>query len=102
MGIESIGEGGGEMFHGPSSFDDLPEDCISHIITFTSPRDACVAASVSKTFASAVDSDSVWEKFLPPDYSSLVPQSGVFLSKKELYFALCHDPLLIEDGKKVS
>ncbi|XP_019085974.1 PREDICTED: putative F-box protein PP2-B2 [Camelina sativa] len=101
MSSESSGEERGEIFvHGPSSFNDLPEDCISHIISFTSPRDACVAASVSKTFASAVHSDSVWEKFLPPEYLSLVPQSQVSLSKKELYFTLCHDPLLIEDGKK--
>lgn len=94
--------GGGEIvFPGPSPFDGLPEDCISNIISFTSPRDACVAASVSKTFESAVNSDNVWEKFLPPDYSSLIPPSRVFASKKDLYLALCHNPVLIEDGKKV-
>lgn len=85
----------------PSPFDFLPEDCISKIISFTSPRDACVAASVSKTFESAVKSDIVWEKFLPPEYSSLIPRSRAFSSKKELYFALCDDPVLIEEGKKV-
>ncbi|KAL0692752.1 hypothetical protein Bca4012_059932 [Brassica carinata] len=87
----------------PSPFDSLPVDCISSIISFTSPRDACVAASVSKTFESAAKSDTVWEKFLPSEHSSLIPQySRVFLSKKELYFALCDDPLLIEDGTKVT
>lgn len=94
----------GDLMHAtmPSPFDSLPVDCISTIISFTSPRDACVAASVSKTFESAVKSDTVWEKFLPSEYSSLIPQySRVFLSKKELYFALCDDPVLIEDGKKV-
>ncbi|CAH8266509.1 unnamed protein product [Arabidopsis lyrata] len=85
---------------GPSLFDNLPEDCISNIISFTSPRDACVAASVSKTFESAVSSDSVWDKFLPPDYSSLIPPLRVFSSKKELYFAICDNPVLIDDGKK--
>ncbi|KAG2301695.1 hypothetical protein Bca4012_059934 [Brassica carinata] len=85
---------------GPSPFDSLPVDCISSIFSLTSPRDACVAASVSKTFESAVKSDSVWEKFLPSEYASLIPQySRVFSSKKELYFALCDDPLIIEDGK---
>ncbi|CAL9248926.1 unnamed protein product [Arabidopsis halleri] len=99
--IESSGGDGGEIVvPGSSPFDVLPEDCISNIISFTSPRDACVAASVSKTFESAVNSDSVWDKFLPPDYSSLVSQSRVFASKKELYFALCHNHVLIEDGKK--
>ncbi|KAL1222715.1 putative F-box protein PP2-B2 [Cardamine amara subsp. amara] len=84
-----------------SSFNDLSEYCISNILSFTSPRDACVVALVSKTFKSAAKSDIVWEKFLPPDYSSLVPQSRVFSSKKELYLALCDDPVPMEDGKKV-
>lgn len=95
------GVDGREIVSVSSSFDSLPEDCISNIISFTSPRDACVVASVSKTFKSAAKSDIVWEKFLPPDYPSLIPQSRVFLSKKDLYFTLCDDPVLIEDGKKV-
>ncbi|CDY09382.1 BnaA02g26280D [Brassica napus] len=89
------------IISGPSPFDTLPVDCISSIISFTSPRDACNAASVSKTLESAAKSDSLWEKFLPLEYTSLIPQyPRVFSSKKELYFALCDDPLLIEDGKK--
>ncbi|EOA24543.1 hypothetical protein CARUB_v10017801mg [Capsella rubella] len=92
--------GGEIVVPGPSPFDGLPEDCISNIISFTSPRDACVAASVSKTFESAANSDNVWDKFLPWDYSSLIPPSPVLASKKELYLALCHNPVLIEDGKK--
>ncbi|KFK33435.1 hypothetical protein AALP_AA5G013300 [Arabis alpina] len=83
-----------------SPFDSLPEDCISNVISFTNPRGACVVASVSKTFNSAAKSDIVWEKFLPPEYPSLIPPSRVFSSKKELYLALCDDPVLIENGKK--
>ncbi|CAN8253615.1 unnamed protein product [Cochlearia groenlandica] len=83
-----------------SPFDLLPEDCISKIISFTSPRDACVAACASKTFESSVQSDIVWEKFLPQGYASLILGSKVSLSKKELFFSMCDDPLLIEDGKK--
>ncbi|CAH8387528.1 unnamed protein product [Eruca vesicaria subsp. sativa] len=98
QGVESRVED--MIITGPSPFDFLPEDCISKIISFTSPRDACVAASVSKTFESAVKSDTVWEKFLPSEYSSLIPRSRAFLSKKELYFSLCNDPVLIEEGKK--
>ncbi|CAH8266511.1 unnamed protein product [Arabidopsis lyrata] len=82
------------------SLDDLPEECISIIISFTSPLDACVLASVSKTFESAVKSDIVWEKFIPPEYESLISQSRDFSSKKELYFALCDESVLIDDGKK--
>jgi len=89
--------------HGVAELDDLPEECVSIIVSFTSPQDACVLASVSKTFASAVKSDIVWEKFIPPEYESLISQSRAFkfLSKKELYFALCDKSVLIDDGKKV-
>ncbi|XP_010425008.1 PREDICTED: putative F-box protein PP2-B6 [Camelina sativa] len=91
---------GGEIVPGPSPFDDLPEECIFKIISLTSPRDVCISASVSKSFACVVKSDSIWEKFLPSEYESLVPPWRAFSSKKELYFTLCYDPVLIEDGKK--
>ena len=97
--VEYRVEGRGDIVTGPSPFDDLPVECISNIISFTSPRDACVVSSVLKTFGSAVQSDSVWEKSLPLWYASMIPQPRAF-STKELYFALC-DHFLIEDGKKV-
>uniref|UniRef100_M4E7R8 F-box domain-containing protein n=1 Tax=Brassica campestris TaxID=3711 RepID=M4E7R8_BRACM len=84
----------------PARLDTLPEDCISMVVSYTSPRDACVVASVSKTVKSAAESDLVWEKFLPQDYSSLVPRSVDFLCKKEIYMSLANDSVLIDDGKK--
>nr|AAO11661.1 hypothetical protein [Arabidopsis thaliana] len=84
----------------PLSLGDLPEECISLIISFTSPRDACVFALVSKTFESAVQSDIVWEKFIPPEYESLLSRSQHFSSKKELFFALCDESVLINVSKK--
>ncbi|KAL1222717.1 F-box protein PP2-B10 [Cardamine amara subsp. amara] len=86
-----------DQSHKSSPFDSLPEVCISIIISFTSPRDACVVASVSRTFESAVKSSIVWEKFIPPEYPSLVPRWQYYSSKKELYFALCNDSVLIDD-----
>ncbi|KAG7558498.1 F-box-like domain superfamily [Arabidopsis thaliana x Arabidopsis arenosa] len=84
-----------------SRFDTLPEDCISKVISHTSPRDACVVASVSKTVKSAAQSDLVWEMFLPSEYSSLVvARSANLLSKKEIFLSLANDSVLIEDGKK--
>ncbi|KAL1222713.1 F-box protein PP2-B1 [Cardamine amara subsp. amara] len=80
-----------------SRFDALPEDCISMVISHTSPRDACVVASVSKTIKSAAQSDLVWETFLPPEYSS---QPANYSSKKEFYLSLANDSVLIDDGKK--
>ncbi|EOA25533.1 hypothetical protein CARUB_v10018877mg [Capsella rubella] len=83
------------------SLHDLPEECLSIIISFTSPRDALNLASVSKTFESAVQSNIVWEKFIPPEYKSLISQSPDFLSKKEVFFALRDKSILIDDGKKM-
>ncbi|CAN7026540.1 unnamed protein product [Brassica rapa subsp. trilocularis] len=99
--MEQIEVGGGSSRNGAARLDTLPEDCISMVIYHTSPRDACVAASVSKTVKSAAESDLVWEKFLPQDYSSLVPPRSLdFSSKKEIYMSLADDSLLIDDGKK--
>ncbi|XP_062084248.1 putative F-box protein PP2-B12 [Humulus lupulus] len=82
---------------------DFPEGCIADIISFTTPRDACRLRLVSTTFRSAAESDTVWEKFLPPDFSSLVSRSThppIFSRLKDLYFTLCNRPLLIDGGRK--
>ncbi|KAJ4969096.1 hypothetical protein NE237_015797 [Protea cynaroides] len=83
----------------------LPEGCISKILSLTSPRDACRSSVVSSVFRSAVDSDVVWERFLPSDYqrilsSSVYPFPFVFSSKKELYLHLCDNPVLISNSTK--
>ncbi|KAK0582742.1 hypothetical protein LWI29_029048 [Acer saccharum] len=78
----------------------LPEGCIAAIISFTTPRDACQLACVSTTFKSAADSNVVWDRFLPPEYSSSSSSSSSTtwsaLSKKELYFRTSHN--LIHKG----
>ncbi|KAJ8616107.1 hypothetical protein MRB53_035479 [Persea americana] len=83
-------------------FSSLPEGCISHIISFTSPRDACRSSAVCSIFRSASESDMVWERFLPPDYPDVLAGSVSppvrFSSKKELFFRLC-DPVLIDDNR---
>ncbi|XP_058094697.1 F-box protein PP2-B10-like [Magnolia sinica] len=82
-------------------FGRLPEGCISHILSYTTPRDACRSSTLSHTFKSASESDTVWEKFLPSDCSEILSKSVnpvEFSSKKELYFRLC-DPILIDGGK---
>nr|XP_016468908.1 PREDICTED: F-box protein PP2-B10-like isoform X1 [Nicotiana tabacum] len=82
----------------------LPEDCIAKILAFTSPLDVCRFSLVSKPVRPAAESDSVWEKFLPSDYESIVAGSMSpipdFHSKKDLYVHLCHHPLLIDAGRK--
>ncbi|GAY33745.1 hypothetical protein CUMW_276050 [Citrus unshiu] len=58
----------------------LPAECISNIISLTTPRDACRLSVVSPVFKSAADSDSVWENFLPSDRGDLLnPSSRVTL-----------------------
>ncbi|KAJ4955528.1 hypothetical protein NE237_012311 [Protea cynaroides] len=83
----------------------LPEGCIADILSLTSPRDACRSSVVSSIFRSAVDSDSVWERFLPSDIrlilsSSVSPSLPNFSSKKEQFLHLCDNPLLIDNGTK--
>ncbi|XP_022719472.1 F-box protein PP2-B15-like [Durio zibethinus] len=81
----------------------LPEDCLSTILSFTSPEDAFRSSFVSSTFRSAIGSDMVWERFLPPDYSEIVMSSVTplkFSSKKELFQCLC-EPVLIDAGNKI-
>ncbi|KAH7521802.1 hypothetical protein FEM48_Zijuj07G0070900 [Ziziphus jujuba var. spinosa] len=82
----------------------LPEVCISHRISLTSPRDACRSSLVSSRFRSAVNSDVVWSKFLPHDYHQVLSNSDLAssmnsLSKKQLYFHLYHHPVLVDNGK---
>lgn len=91
----------------PFSLSNLPEGCISNIISFMSPKDACRAAAVSLGFKSAADSDTVWERFLPPNYRQVISRASSrppFSNKKHLYLFL-HDAstwLLLDGGKLVS
>ncbi|KAJ4955723.1 hypothetical protein NE237_012506 [Protea cynaroides] len=84
-------------------FDSLPEDCLSYILSLTSPQDVCRLALVSSFFRSASQLDSVWEKFLPSDFLEILSRSdsSIPLSpKKQLYFSLC-DPILLDGDKKI-
>ncbi|PHT93824.1 hypothetical protein T459_01706 [Capsicum annuum] len=64
------------------------------------------ACLVSKSLQSASDFDSVWEKFLPSDYQSIILGSlnpiPDFTTKKELHVYLCHNPILIDVGRKIN
>ncbi|KAL2468628.1 F-box protein PP2-B15 [Forsythia ovata] len=82
---------------------DLPEDCLARVIAFTTPRKACQSSIVSTMFRNSIESDFVWEKFLPCDYrdimSKLVSPLMEFSSKKDLFFKLS-SPQLIDGGNK--
>ncbi|XP_022760856.1 F-box protein PP2-B10-like [Durio zibethinus] len=81
----------------------LLDDCMSLIISFMSPQDACRMALVSQAFRSVADSDAVWETFLPVDYEEVISKSSSpsllsLAKKKDLYFSLCYHSILIDNG----
>ncbi|KAL3632229.1 hypothetical protein CASFOL_025213 [Castilleja foliolosa] len=85
-----------------TSVDELPEECLSNIISFTSPQDACRSAIVSAAFCDASNEDDVWESFLPSDYREILSRLVFpveFSSKKDLFRRLSSTPLLIDGGK---
>ncbi|CAI9764254.1 unnamed protein product [Fraxinus pennsylvanica] len=85
-----------------TQLDDLPEDCLAHVITFTTPHYACQSVLVSAMFRRSIESDIVWEKFLPRDYRDIVSKlvSPIeFSSTRDLFFKLSA-PLLIDGGTK--
>nr|XP_043622435.1 F-box protein PP2-B13-like [Erigeron canadensis] len=79
----------------------LPEDCVSTIVSLTSPPDACRLMLVSSSLHSALESDIVWARFLPSDLPRILERSHTqllnFSSRKELYFQLC-DSIFIDGG----
>ncbi|KAG5073118.1 hypothetical protein AAZX31_03G213900 [Glycine max] len=86
------------------NIESLPHDCVSEILSHTSPLEACMVSLVSPTLRSCANSDTVWRSFLPSDYEDIVssavnPFILSFSSYKQLFHALCH-PLLIDQGNK--
>ncbi|KAL4297371.1 hypothetical protein GQ457_12G001820 [Hibiscus cannabinus] len=83
----------------------FPEECLSLLVSFTSPADACRLAMVCPALRSAVDCDAAWEMFLPSNYKSIISESSsssssslLSLGKKELYFHLSSHPIVIQNG----
>ncbi|XVE78959.1 hypothetical protein DITRI_Ditri14bG0020200 [Diplodiscus trichospermus] len=85
------------------SLNELAEGCIAKIVSATSPVDACRLSCLSTAFRSAASCDSVWGSFLPSDYQTILSDSSsslAFSSKKDLFFYLSHNHVLIDQGKK--
>ncbi|XP_058744406.1 F-box protein PP2-B10-like [Vicia villosa] len=82
-----------------AEFEDLPEGCITTIISRTTPVDAGKLSVVSKSFRSASYSDAVWNAFLPSDSNfidsiiSHSPSLANLPTKKSLYLALSDRPI---------
>ncbi|XP_061951159.1 putative F-box protein PP2-B2 isoform X2 [Populus nigra] len=86
---------------------DLPEGCVANVLSLTTPQDVCRLSAVSPIFKSAAESDDVWQRFLPNDLESILSTAldGSLLlssasSKKEVYFSLCDNPIIVDHGRK--
>ncbi|XP_047251531.1 F-box protein PP2-B15-like [Capsicum annuum] len=82
---------------GAEQFNELPEDCISTILSLTSPKDTISFSLVSSFLQSVTASDFIWETFLPSDYNQIIDKSVTplnYSSKKELFVRLCNSSLL--------
>lgn len=81
----------------------LPEDCVSRILSVTSPADACTMLAVSREFRRPADSNLVWNQFLPADSHQILISSSTpslkFSSTKELFFLLSNS-ILVDGGSK--
>ncbi|KAL2896433.1 putative F-box protein PP2-B12 [Bienertia sinuspersici] len=55
---------------------DLPDECISHILSLTSPVDVLRSSAVSKQFLLASESNVVWNNFLPSNLNEIVSQAS--------------------------
>ena len=86
---------------------ELPEGCISDIVSLTSTKDACRVCEVSHIFRAATEFNAVWERFLPSDYQAIIARSSSSLeslnlcSKKQFYLSLSDNPIRIDDSTKV-
>ncbi|KAE9598152.1 hypothetical protein Lal_00003917 [Lupinus albus] len=88
-----------------SNIESLPEDCVSAILSYASPQEACIFSLVTTTLHLVADSDLVWKSFLPSDYEDILsrvvnPLTLKFSSYKNLFYALCN-PLLLDGGKRI-
>ncbi|XP_021850589.2 putative F-box protein PP2-B12 isoform X2 [Spinacia oleracea] len=79
---------------------DLPDGCLSHILSLTSPFYVLRSSLVCKFFHSIAKSDLVWEKFLPSDFHPIIQHSSASPSKKHIVLHLCRSFILLEDGHK--
>lgn len=85
-------------------FQRLPEGCILEILSRTTPVDAVRSCILSRGFKTALESEIIWERFLPSDYQEIIERSEfppVCTTKKELYFNMCECPILLDGGKLV-
>ncbi|KMT15348.1 hypothetical protein BVRB_3g060530 [Beta vulgaris subsp. vulgaris] len=81
---------------------ELPDECMSLILSLTSPSDVLRSSVVTKQFSSVSEYDVVWKKFLPLDIDDIISQSSTpyllqQLTLKNFFLHLCRSPLLFNN-----
>jgi len=87
-----------------TKIDELPEECLLHILFLTSPEDILRSSAVSKQWFSFAISDDLWKKLVPSDYDQIIQESSSplqFNSLKDLFLLLYRSHLLIDQNTKV-
>ncbi|MCO5597513.1 hypothetical protein L7F22_051591 [Adiantum nelumboides] len=83
------------------SLERLPQDCLSLILSWTSPLDICRLACVSRSFAQAARSNVTWQNLLPSDYPNILrfskPPTRLrdATDKREIFQWLAHAIVLV-------
>jgi len=77
---------------------DLPDACICLIVSNLSPKDVARGACVCQGFRNALDSDSVWDQFVPKSAVKVVGFNDELkaATKKKIFTFLCKPFLLRE------
>ncbi|GLJ20943.1 hypothetical protein SUGI_0382300 [Cryptomeria japonica] len=77
-----------------ATLEDLRENCISSVLSFTTAKDVCRLAAVCRCWGSAADADLVWEKMIIQRFGEKISKGFSSLSfpfKKHLYICLVKD-----------
>ncbi|XP_021839008.2 F-box protein PP2-B1-like [Spinacia oleracea] len=78
---------------------DLPEGCLSQILSLTTPSCVLRCSLVCKLLYSIANSDFVWKKLVPSDLHPLVERSSsTSPPTKHLVLLLCRSFIILEDG----
>lgn len=85
---------------------DLPECCITSILTQFTPLEICKLAQLNRAFWGASSADNLWESKLPSNYMFLVERvlgehAATSLTKKGMYARLCQHNSF-DGGSKVN
>ncbi|XP_057866559.1 putative F-box protein PP2-B8 [Cryptomeria japonica] len=77
-----------------ATLEDLPENCISLILSFTTVIDLCCLAPVSQFWRSAANENSLWERMIDQRFGNEISKAIstlAFPSRKDLYISLIKD-----------